>query len=113
MFTSTLSANDEVFSNIQPMYGIFVLTGVSLLLLTAEHYQISGVWRKIIGWLMGLGVVISFIGASLWTFLYPSMGIAFWIYFIGLIFMGLSAILTIYSVKNAETIKILRDLHQE
>jgi hypothetical protein len=108
LFTMVLSANDEAFSNIQPMYGIFVLTIISIVLLISDYYRVTGTWRKLIGWPMGIGLVLSFIGASLWVFMNPVIGPYFWIYFIGLLIMGLSMIATAFSVRSVGIVKISR-----
>jgi len=108
LFTTVLSANDEIFGNIQPMYGVFVLTVISIILLIVDHYQITGIWRRFIGWLMGIGLIISFIGASLWVFINPVIGPYFWIYFIGLLIIGVSAVATVYSIKGTAIIKVSR-----
>ena len=108
LYSTVLSANDEIFSIIQPLFGIFVLTAISIILLIADYYQIIGVWRRFIGWLMSIGLVIAFIGAFLWIFVNPIIGSSFWIYFIGLLIIGVSATATIYSVKNVKIIKTTR-----
>jgi len=108
LFSTVLSANDEIFGNIQPMYGVFVLTTISIILLISDYYQITGIWRRFIGWLMGIGLIISLIGASLWVFINPAIGPYFWIYFIGLLIIGISAAATVCSVRGISITKVSR-----
>lgn len=104
-FASTLSANDSIFSQLQPMYGIFVLTAIAIFLIAADYYSEVGTIRNIIGWLAGIGLVISAIGVSFWVFIDPSSG-SIWsvIYSIGILIMVLSAIITAIVVFGASAI---------
>ncbi len=80
-FQNAASANDAVFSVAQPMTGIFLLTGLSLLLLLVDHYGIAGRARQIVAAVAGLGLLGAFLGTTLWTFADPSNnGASFAIY---------------------------------
>jgi hypothetical protein len=52
-----LAANDQVFGEVQTMFGLFALTGVALILMAAEYYQVSGRLRKTVGWMSVLGII--------------------------------------------------------
>ena len=105
LFSTVLSANDEAFSIFQAIYGIFVLTAIATILLIADFYRVTGAWRKVIGWMMGIGLILSFVGGSLWVFVDPAIGVYFWIYVIGILIMGVSAIATVYSVGNVKVLE--------
>jgi hypothetical protein len=91
-FQNALATNDASFSIAQPMTGIFLLTGISLLLLIVEHYGVAGRLRAAVAAFAGLGLLGAFFGTTLWTFADPSNnGISFAIYVAGtaLVYIGM------------------------
>lgn len=102
-FTTTLSANDAVFSNVQPMFGIFLLTGISLVLIAVDYYEIRSTLRRAVGWLAGIGIIIAVAGAITWVLLDPTIGDQYyWVHIVGVVVIGISALIAvgaIYKVK--------------
>lgn len=95
VFQTTLLANDVVFGELQSLFGVFLLTAVSLILLAVDLYKVEGASRRIVGWAAGLGIAVGTAGAMAWAFLDPSTtGIAFGIHLLGI---GLTAVAAIVS----------------
>lgn len=93
-FQGSMLANDDVFSTLQPMYGIFFLTATTLFLLAADYYQVTDSFRRVIGWVGGIGIIISMVGAFLLVFVDPSFTSAgYYIWVGGIIITVISAIL--------------------
>jgi hypothetical protein len=109
IFGSTMSANHGVFANVNPMFGIFTLAGLALVLLAADYYEVSGMLGRAIGWLAGVGLIIATLGSSLWVFIDPSIGgLWYWLYIAGVLILGVSALATSRGVMEAKIIKIPR-----
>jgi steroid 5-alpha reductase family enzyme len=107
-FGSTLSANHDVFKNVNPMFGVFTLAAVALVLLAADYYTTSGPIRRVIGWVTGIGIIITTIGTALWTFLDPSMGAFYWAYILGMVIIGVSGLAASLGIYKARIEKITR-----
>ena len=96
VFQTTLLANDAVFGELQALFGVFLLTAVSLILLAVDLYKIEGSARRIVGWAAGLGILVGTAGAMAWAFIDPSTsGLAFGIHLLGI---GLTAAAAVVSV---------------
>jgi hypothetical protein len=95
VFQSTLLANDSVFGELQSLYGVFLLTAVSLILLAVDLYKVEGTSRQLVGWAAGLGISVGTAGAIAWAFIDPSTGgIPFAIHLLGI---GLTAVAAVVS----------------
>lgn len=93
LFGSTLSANHDVFSNVNPMFGIMTLAALSLVLLAADYYGVGGTLKRATGWLAGIGLIVAMLGTSLWIFVDPSIGgLFYWLYILGVLILGVSAL---------------------
>ena len=109
LFTSTLGANDAVFSEVQPLFGVFLLAGLALILLAVDYYEIGGWLRRYVGWVAGIGLIISTAGASLWTFADPTVGgWPYWVHIVGVFVVGVSALLACVATYKARISSISR-----
>ena len=109
LFGSTMSANHDVFSNVNPMFGIFTLAGLAAVLLAVDYYVAPGPLRRMVGWVATLGIIVTSIGAFLWTFIDPSIGgLSYWSYIIGSLVIGASALGASWTVYLAKVAKISR-----
>lgn len=108
VFTTTLSANDMAFSKFQPMFGIFFLTIMALVLLAVDYYQAEGLLRRDIGWISGLGLLVAMIGGSAWVFVDPTTGGTYYtVYKIGIMVLGLAIVLSLWAIYKARTTEII------
>ena len=105
VFGSTMAANHDVFMNVNPMYGIFTLTALALILLAVDYYQVGGMLRRVAGWAAFVGLITATLGTSLWVFSDPSVGgLGYWAYILGVVIMGVSAVAAagvVYSARIA------------
>jgi hypothetical protein len=109
IFGSIMAANHDVFTNVNPMFGIFTLTAFALVLLAVDYYTISGTLRRACGWVAGVGLIAATLGSSLWAFIDPSTGgLSYWIYILGVLVMGVSALTATSAVYAAKVKKIPR-----
>jgi hypothetical protein len=109
VFGSTMTANHEVFKNVNPMFGIFTLAALALVLLAVDYYTVSGTLRRVSGWVAGVGLIIATLGSSLWIFIDPSTsGLSYWIYIAGVLVIGVSALIATNGVYAAKLKKISR-----
>jgi len=109
VFGSTMAANHDVFTNINPMFGIFTLAAFALVLLAVDCYTVSGTLRRVCGWVAGVGLIVATLGSSLWAFIDPSTGgLAYWIYIVGVLVMGVSALTATNAVYAAKVKRISR-----
>ncbi len=94
-----LSANDAVFGELQSLFGVFLLTSVSLMLLAVDLYKVEGSSRRLVGWAAGLGISVGTAGAMAWAFLDPSTsGVAFGIHLLGIGLTGVAAIVSAIAI---------------
>jgi hypothetical protein len=108
-FSSTMTANHDVFMNVNPMFGVFTLAAFALVLLAVDYYAVSGTMRHVCGWVAGVGLIVATLGSSLWVFIDPSTGgLPYWIYILGLLVMGVSALTATDVVYAAKVKKISR-----
>ncbi len=99
VFQTTLLANDAVFGELQSLFGVFLLTAVSLILLAVDLYKVEGSSRRIVGWAAGLGIIVGTGGAMAWAFLDPSTsGVAFWTHLLGVGLTGVAAIVSTIAI---------------
>ena len=109
IFGSTLSANHDVFSNVNPMFGIMTLAAMALVLLAVDYYGVGGMLKRAAGWLAGVGLIVAMVGTSLWIFVDPSIGgLFYWLYILGIMILGVSALTAtgiIYKAKIARISK--------
>jgi hypothetical protein len=109
IFGSTMAANHDVFINVNPMFGIFTLTAFALVLLAVDYYAVGGTLRRVSGWVAGVGLIVATLGSSLWTFIDPSIGgLAYWLYILGVLVMGVSALAASSAVYIAKVSKVSR-----
>jgi hypothetical protein len=105
-FGSTLAANDTVYRELQPMFGLFLLTAVSLVLLAVDLYGVKGRSRQLVGWLAGVGIFISTAGGLAWAFVDPSVGGAsMWIHVLGIGVIGASALVSVIGIHSVRVPK--------
>lgn len=108
-FGSTLTANHEVFKNVNPMFGIFTLAAFSLVFVAVDYYSVGGTLRRISGWVGGLGLIVAALGSSLYVFMDPSIGgLGYWLYILGVVVIGVSAIAASGAVYQAKILKVAR-----
>jgi hypothetical protein len=109
IFGSTMAANHDVFKNVNPMFGIFTLAALALVLLAADYYEAEGMLRRVTGWLAGVGLIAATLGTSLWTFIDPSIGgFSYWLYIAGIFVIGVSALGATSLVYRVRVAKISR-----
>jgi hypothetical protein len=109
IFDSTMSANHEVFKNINPMFGVFTLAALAAVLLSVDYYASAGPLRRTIGWVAGLGLIVATLGSSLWTFGDASVGgLGYWSYITGSLVIGVSVLAASRAVYLAKVTKISR-----
>jgi hypothetical protein len=107
VFGSTMATNHAIFSNVNPMFGIFTLAALALVLLAVDYYEVGATLRRVTGWLAGVGLIVAALGSSLWTFVDPlSGGLAYWLYIMGVLVMGVSALAAARAVYGANVRKI-------
>lgn len=103
MFSASLSTNDAVFSELQPMFGIFLLTTIALVLLAVDYYRVIDPLRRVVGWVAGMGTLIALIGGTLWVYLDPTSGAFYWSHILGVMVIGISAIVSSVVIRAART----------
>ena len=109
VFGSTMSANHDVFANVNPMFGIFTLAAVALVLLAVDYYQVAGMIRRVTGWLAGVGLIVASLGTILWTFADPTVGgLYYWLYIVGVMIIGVSALTATGIIYKAKIARIAR-----
>jgi hypothetical protein len=109
LFGSTLAANHTVFSNVNPMFGIMTLAALALVLLAVDYYGVGGTLRRATGWLAGVGLIVAILGTSLWIFIDPSIGgFSYWLYILGVLIMGISALTATGIIYMAKITRISR-----
>jgi hypothetical protein len=109
VFGSTMSANHEVFKNVNPMYGIFTLAALALVLLAVDYYVAEPQQRRMIGAVAGVGLVVATVGTSLWTFMDPTIGgFAYWSYIAGALILGVSALLAAGAISKTKITRVPR-----
>jgi hypothetical protein len=109
LFGSTSSPNDTVFSEVQQMFGVFLLVALALILLAVDYYEIGGRLRRYIGWAAGVGLIISTIGALLWPFADPTIGgLPYWMHILGVFVVGVSAFLACGAIYKTRISSISR-----
>jgi hypothetical protein len=109
LFSAAMSANHDVFSNVNPMFGIFTLTAVALVLLAVDYYTRSDSLRRVTGWVAGVGLVIATVGTFLYTFLDPSVGgLPYWSYILGMFVVGVSGLAATFGIYKANVKRISR-----
>ncbi len=93
------TANDHVFGELQSLFGVFLLTALSLILLAVDLYKVEGSSRRLVGWTAGLGILVATAGAMAWAFLDPSTGgIAFGIHLVGIGLTGVAAVVSVVAI---------------
>ena len=109
IFGSTLSANHDVFSNVNPMFGIMTLAAMALVLLAVDYYGVSGTLKRATGWLALVGLIVAMIGTSLWIFVDPTIGgLFYWLYILGVLILGVSALAATGIIYMAKITRISR-----
>ncbi|MGD0175848.1 MAG: hypothetical protein ABSC50_03365 [Candidatus Bathyarchaeia archaeon] len=109
VFGSTMSANHDVFANVNPMFGIFTLAALALVLLAVDYYQVGGMLRRVTGWLAGVGLIVATLGTSLWAFVDPTIGgFSYWLYILGVMIIGVSALTAVGIMYKAKIRRIAR-----
>ena len=109
IFGSTMAANHAVFSNVNPMFGIFTLAALALVLLAVDYYEVGGMLRRVTGWVAGVGLILATLGTSLWTFIDPSIGgLPYWLYVLGVLVIGVSGLIATGLVYTAKVTRISR-----
>ena len=100
LFQSGLAANDAIYGQLQPMFGVFVLTGVALVLLVVDAYGIERTPRRVIGWMAAVGMVVATAGAFSWAFIDPTVDSAsFWAHVLGVVIIGVSVFVGVLAVR--------------
>lgn len=109
VFGSTMSANHDVFANVNPMFGIFTLAAFSLVLLAVDYYSVEGTLRRVSGWVGGVGLIVAALGSSLWVFSDASIGgLGYWLYILGVLVIGVSALAASGAVYRAKILRVSR-----
>lgn len=109
LFGSALAANHDVFANVNPMFGIMALAAIALVLLGVDYYGVGGILRRATGWLAGVGLIVATLGTSLWAFVDPSIGgLSYWLYILGVLVMGISALTATGIIYMAKITRISR-----
>jgi hypothetical protein len=104
-----MAANHAVFSNVNPMFGIFTLAALALVLLTVDYYEVGGMLRRVTGWVAGVGLILATLGTSLWTFIDPSIGgLPYSLYVLGVLVIGVSGLIATGLVYTAKVTRISR-----
>jgi hypothetical protein len=108
VFGTTMTANHDVFTNMNPMFGIFTLTASALVLLAVDYYAV-GTLRRVTGWVACVGLIVAALGSSLWAFIDPSTGgFAYWLYIVGTLVLGVSALAALSAVYAAKVSMVSR-----
>jgi hypothetical protein len=109
LFGSSMSANHDVFKNVNPMFGIFTLAALALVLVAVDYYEVGGMLRRVTGWLAGVGLIVATLGTSLWVFVDPSIGgFSYWLYILGVLILGVSALTATGIIYKAKITRISR-----
>ena len=109
LFGSTLTANHDVFANVNPMFGIMALAAMALVLLAVDYYGVGGTLKRATGWLAGVGLIVATLGTSLWIFVDPSIGgLFYWLYILGVLILGVSALTATGIIYKAKIARISR-----
>ena len=99
LWQTTLLANDAVFGELQSLFGVFLLTAVSLILLAVDLYKVEGSARRLVGWVAGLGITVGTVGAMVWAFVDPSTGgAAFLVHLLGIGLTGVAAVMSAVAI---------------
>jgi hypothetical protein len=109
VFGSTMSANHDVFKNVNPMFGILTLAALALVLLAVDYYEVDGMLRRVTGWVAGVGLILATLGTSMWTFIDPSIGgLPYWLYILGVLVIGVSGLTAVALLYTAKVKRISR-----
>ncbi len=109
VFGSTMTANHDVFRNVNPMFGIFTLAALATVLLAVDYYVAAGPLRRMIGWVAGVGLIVATLGSSMWAFSDPSVGgLAYWSYILGVLVVGVSAAMATRAVYVVKVTRVPR-----
>jgi hypothetical protein len=109
LFGSTMAANHDVFSNVNPMFGIFTLAALALILVAVDYYRVSGTLRRVTGWTALVGLIAGTLGTTLYIFSDPSIGgLGYWVYILGVMVIGISALSAVGVVYSAKVAKVSR-----
>jgi hypothetical protein len=104
VFTTKLLANQNVYGQVQSLMGIFVLAGAAMVLLAFDCYKVSSLRRQIVGWTTASGLALSVLGGFAWVFVDTTKGgWPFWTHIIGVLLIGLAALLSTMSIYSATT----------
>ncbi len=103
------TANDTVFASAQPVTAVFLLTALAVAMIIVDYYAVKGIARRLIGWTAAAGLVVVTAGMSLWTFVDPTTGGAFfWLYIAGVVVIGLSVLFAGVAIRPATVVRITR-----
>lgn len=110
VFQTTLTAGDDAYRQFQPMFGIFFLTIMAMVLLAVDYYQSDAgprkqVWRSAL-----IGLLLATLGGLAWVFINPSMGVYFWVYIIGNVTIGVSMLLAVQAIRSVRVVGVTLQL---
>ena len=109
-FQAALAKNDAAFSVAQAMTGVFLLIAVSLALLLVDRYEITGGARRLVAWTAGIGLLVTLVGVTLWTFVDPSHGgISFALYVAGIAICYVTVLVAAWVIRTARVGTFRRD----
>ncbi|MDA4125061.1 MAG: hypothetical protein OK438_06395 [Thaumarchaeota archaeon] len=109
LFQNSLFANDRAYAQVQSLSGLFVLGAAAMVLLTVDHYGVGGMSRRLIGFAMPIGLLLSVAGGLAWVFIDVSnTGLSFWTYVGGTLLIGVAALVaagSLYARRGSTTIQ--------
>ncbi len=93
---------DASFSAAHPMTGIFLMIVVSLALVLADFYGVTGQLRRVVTAVGAIGLVAAAAGTTLWTFADPShTGPVFALYIAGIVISYVTVLVAAFAVRSA------------
>lgn len=94
---------DAAFSAAHPMTGIFLMIVVSLALVLADFYGVTGRMRQAVVAVGAGGLIAAAAGTTLWTFVDPSnSGPSYWLYVAGIAVSYLSVLVAAVAIRSAQ-----------
>lgn len=107
VFQTTLLANDAAYAQMQSLGALFLLATAAIVLLSIDYFKVDGMSRKIIGWVMPIGLLLFLLGGFGWSYIDPTnTGISFWIYVVGVFTIGAAAVVAAGAIYSKQASKI-------
>lgn len=105
-FQTTLLANDKAYAQVQSLGALFLLAAAAIALLSIDYFKVDGMGRRVIGWVMPIGLLLFLLGGFGWSYVdSTNTGISFWTYIGGTFAIGAAAVVAVGAIYSKRTSK--------